>query len=92
MLHKILFIVFSLVNRAGFHTSHALASTGLHTVLSGWRAFDVSLVRKGDNHAIVGNQVLDCNLTFVRKDRTTTRSSVLRFNLLKFVFDDREYA
>ena len=91
MLYKVLLIIFSLVGIASFHATNPLTSTCLDTVFGRWSALNVTLIGKCDDHAVIGNEVLDGDLSLIGKDRAAARSSVLFSDFKKLILDDGQH-
>ena len=59
-------IVFLVLGSACFHAAQSFAATCLNAEFASWCALDVAAVREGDDHRVIGNEVLDGNFAFVR--------------------------
>ena len=83
-------ILILVIGGPGFHPTDTLPSTPLNTIFTSRSALDESTIAQSDDHAVIGNQVLDGNLPFVGKNRATAWCRVFLFNLKKLVLDDRQ--
>ena len=87
VFHEIILIL--VIGGPGFHPPDTLPSTTLNTIFTSRSALDESTIAQSDDHAVIGNQVLDGDLPFVGKNRATAWCRVFFFDLEKFVLDNR---
>ena len=91
VLDKVLLVIFSLVGITSFHATNPLASTRLNTVFSRWSALNVTLIGKSDDHAVIGNEILDGDLPLIGKNGAAPWSGILFPDFEKLVLDDGQH-
>ena len=91
VLDEVLLIIFSLVGIASFHATNSLTSTCLNTVFGRRGALDVTLIGKCDDHAVIGNEVFDGDLSLIGKNGAAARSGVLFSDFKKLILDDGQH-
>ncbi len=74
------------------HANDAASSAALRAIAGDVRALDQRAVRDGDDHALVGDQVLDRDLAFVGHDLRAALIAVLVLDGVELLLDDREHA
>ena len=84
--------VLFLLGLAGRHADDAFAAAFLGAEGTDECAFDKAVVRKGDDHTFVGDEVFDSHLALLRNDLCAARGGVFSLNLAEFILDDREDA
>src|SRR5947199_2911405 len=70
------------------HAGHALAPAALAAVGLDVRALDVARARDGDDHLLVGEEVLDRQLRRLGEDLGAARVAVLLFDFEQLLLDD----
>src|SRR5438874_2564362 len=70
------------------HAGHALAAAALAAVGLDVRALDVARARDGDDHLLVGEEVLDRQLRRLGENLGAPRVAVLLFDLEQLLLDD----
>ena len=82
--------MFDEVGVAGGGSLRALAATALHAVFGQRGALDVTKVRDGDDHGIVGDDVLHAELTGGGHNLCAAGVAIFFFDDQQFVLDDLE--
>src|SRR5262245_30238652 len=88
MLNEILVILGAALARN--HADNTLPSATLCAVGTDVGAFDQPIVSKGDNHALICDEVFDGNLAFIGNQIGKAWVGVLFFDEQQLVFDNRE--
>ena len=90
VLHEIIFHI--LRGGLGLHALEAFSAAALKAVFGGGGALDIAAVREGDDHRVVGDEILHRDLADFRDDGAFTGSGVLRLDRLELVLDDGQHA
>ena len=92
MLHEIALVIITCIRITCLHATDSFPATCLHTILARSSALDVATMAESDDHAVIGNEILNRDLSFIRKNRAAARCRVLFFDLKEFIFDNRKHA
>ena len=88
VLHEVIVI---LVGTTRLHSPDSLSTTTLQAIFAGGRPLHIATVAERADHAFIGDEILDRDLAFIRKDLALARIPELLLHHQELVLDDPKH-